>query len=192
MAKVTWGGTALESALDDYDPDDNSGGYSEYMGERPPKGVYRFRVKMDKTESKGGFPQIIVRLTLDPDKPAHKQFKGYGCLDFVIVKDDGSTAFRVRPLLDALGVTSKQFRTATVTRATDRTGFNDEALEEIVKMGPVTVWDTHVHAYIRPDPKSPQYDRVRYISLDAVADSEEAEEPVDADAGDADDSEPPF
>ena len=186
MAKVTWGGSALESALDDYDPNE-AGQYSDYMGDRPPKGVYRWRIRMDKTESKGGFPQILVRLTLDD--PKNKQYNGYGCMDFVIVKDDGSTAFRVRPLLDALGVTSKQFRTMTVTRATDRTGFNDEVLQEIVKMGPVTVWDAHVMAYIKPDPKNNQYEKIRYIAEDAAV-SDDATDGDDN--GDDNGDEPPF
>jgi hypothetical protein len=189
MAKVTWGGAELESALSDYEADEQQ--YESYDGERPPKGLYRWNIRMEKTISSGGFNQLIVHLTLDPHNSRTNQYKGYYCRDYIIVKEDGSTAFRVRPLLDAMGVTAKQFRQQTLSNPTDRTTNNDQKIEEVVKIGPVKIEGLQLMARIAPDKKKPEYERVFWVG--GADDADEAQEPGDSDAGDTDDdSEPPF
>lgn len=187
MAKVTWGGADLESALDDWEND--GGDFPTYDGERPPKGVYEWDVRMEKTISSGGYNQLIVHLTLAPHNAKTKQYKGYYCRDYIIVKEDGSTAFRIRPLLDAMGVTAKQFRTATISKPTDRTTPQGNPIEEITKIGPVSVDGLKLRAFIKPDPRKPEYERISWMAI-----PEEAETPDDTDAGDTDDpsDEPPF
>jgi hypothetical protein len=188
MAKVTWGGADLETALDDWDGD--SGGYSEYAGERPPRGVYQWNVRLEKTISSGGFNQLIAHLTLEPHNAKTKPFKGYYCRDYIIVKEDGSTAFRVRPLMDAIGVTAKQFRTMTITAPTDRTNAQGGPIEEVVKIGPVKIEGMVLTAAIRPDKKKPEYESIKYLVTD---DSNEGDTASDDATNDADDGdEPPF
>lgn len=189
MAKVAWGGADLESALNDWEDDGNQ--YPEYAGERPPKGVYRWNVRVDKTVSSGGFNQLVVHMTLDPHNAKTKPFKGYYCRSYIIVKEDGSTAFRVRPFLDAIGVTARQFRTATLSKPTDRTTPQGAVIEEITKIGPVSIDGLKVMASIRPDKRKPEYEDVKFLAM--PDDDGEAQEPGDSDAGDdADDNEPPF
>lgn len=177
--RVTWGDEDLESALDDYEGSE----FKTYEGERPRKGTYQFKlVKLEQTKSSGGWPQLIAHWELAPNKLQHKEFKGYYMRDYIVVKPDGSTAFRVRPLLDALGVTAKQFRTATQANKTDKTTNNGEVIFEIFKIGPVKVPGNLVMCYIKPDTKrNPDYEDIKYLSA-----SDEAEEPNDSDAGDDD------
>ena len=172
MAKVTWGGSDLEDALDGWEG--NDGEFQTYEGERPPKGVYEWNARMEKTVSSGGFNQLIVHLTLDPHNAKTKQYKGYYCRDYIIVKDDGSTAFR--------------FRTGTISKPTDKTTPNGNPIEEITKNGPVVIDGLKLRAFIKPDPKRPEYERISYLAM-----PEEAETPDDTDAGDSDDADhPPF
>lgn len=178
MAKVKWGGQELASSIDDYDPD-NDQQYTDYTGPRPPKGLYRFRIgRVQKSESTNGFPQMVVDMELDPDRAEHKQYAGYHIRDYIIVKEDGSTAFRYAPLLRALGVTGKQFVTMTVV---DENGY-------ITKMGPKLIPGSLVHGFIRPSKRNPEYDYIKYMPPRADDDSNDAD---DAD-GDDDDNEAPF
>jgi hypothetical protein len=191
MAKVTWGGADLESALDDYEDDGNQ--YPEYTGERPPKGVYQWNVRMDKTVSSGGFNQLIVHLTLEPHNAKTKPYKGYYCRDYIIVKEDGSTAWRVRPLLDALGVTARQFRTMTITAPTDRTNAQGGPIEQVTKIGPIKIEGLVLTASIRPDRKKPEYESIKYMAPAGDDSGSGSDDANDADdAGADDDNEPPF
>lgn len=186
MAKVTWGGADLESALDEWEDD---GGYPQYAGDRPPKGVYRWDIRVEKTTSKNGFNQLVVHLVLNPHKPDHQKYKGYHCMSYIIVKEDGSTAFRVRPFLDAIGVTARQFRTGTISKPTDRTTSNGQPIEDITKIGPVVMDGLKVMAAIKPQRDKPEYEDVSFLPMPDDADDDTASPDPESDV---DDNEPPF
>ena len=117
MGKVKWGGGISQDAIDEVD---TSKQFTPYDGPTPPNGVYRFVVKvLRKASSNAGNPQLQIGLELVPrsDRPDQKPFKGYFMMDFIPVMD--STAWRLRPFLDAIGVTSKEFVNGTMTDEDD-------------------------------------------------------------------------
>lgn len=180
MVKIAWGDDDLETALDEWE---DTGGYNEYTGDRPKPGTYQFKlVRLEQTKSSGGFPQLIAHWELAPHKPEHKAYKGYYGRDYIIVKSDGSTAFRVRPLMDALGVTARQFRTATQANKTDRTTNNGDEIFEIFKIGNVKIPGNLVMCHIKPDKRNADYEAFKYLG--AGGDSREANDADDSDAGD--------
>lgn len=168
MPKVKWSkGLGADEVITaaDLDEAESGGSYEPYDGPRPPKGVYGFRIKgIKQAESSGGFPQMIVRLELDPrGRAEHKRFAGYFMQDFIIVKKN--TAWKVRPLLDALGVTYREFINNTVV--------DDDGM--ITKIGKVTPAGALVIGNIRPSKNNADYDDIAYLP------------PKDEDAGDSDD-----
>lgn len=174
MPKVKWGGESLASALDEYE-EDESRQYKTYDGPKPPKGVYNWKItRMEKTESSGGFPQLIVHLELDPRHAEQKKYAGYYMRDYIIVKTDGSTAFRVKPLLEALGVSGKQFVTATVV----------DAEGHVQKIGPVTIPGRVVGGNIWPQKDKPEYFNIKYLPAKLADEKDDSE---DDDADDTDD-----
>lgn len=178
MAKVSWGGADLEDALNEWEPNE----FQTYAGDRPPRGVYQFKLqKLEAATSTNGFPQLIAHWVLEPSKPDHRKFKGYYMRDYIVVKEDGSTAFRVRPLLDALGVTVKQFRQNTV----------DDNEGNIIKMGPVRIPGNLVMCAIKPDRRNSDYEHITYLS-DVEASAPEEKSGKDDDGNGDDDVKAPF
>lgn len=178
MAKVKWdGGAELASALDEWE-EDESRSYTPYAGPEPKKGMYRFQVKRIKKDvSKNGFPQLVVDLEMSPTLPAHKQYAGFFTRQFVVVKKDGSTAFRVKPLLTALGVTGKQFVTATIV--------DDEGY--VLKIGGKAIPGAIVMANIYK-PAGDEYFKANFHAVPEEADGADD----DSDDDDSGDDEAPF
>lgn len=186
--KITWGDEDLEEALSDWE-DNNQ--FEPYSGDRPPKGTYQFQlVRLEQTRSSGGttgvqHPQLIAHWQLKPNKPNHKGFAGYYMRDYIVVKTDGSTAFRVRPLMDALGITAKQFRTATQANKTDRTTNQGDPIFEIFKIGPVKIPGNLVMCFIKPDKRNNDYEDIKYL---AASDADDDEGSTDTSNDDSDDT----
>lgn len=184
MAKMNWGGKPLLDALEDESNDRE--GYEPYDGPQPPRGVYTFVVKyMRADESTNGHPQVRIGLELVPMKPEQKPYAGFFGTAFVTFLTDGSNAFALRPLLRALGVTPRQFMTATITEEDDRDNKN------IVKIGPKKIepGKTRLRASIKPSRNS-EYVDFSFLSsnsdLPTQADDDNAGDEIGAD------DEPPF
>jgi hypothetical protein len=182
--KFKWGTLQEAAEIDGWEPDEDGPQFKTYDGPRPPKGVYRFKItRMEGGTSSGGFRQMIVHLELDGSwKPEHAKFDGYYMRDYVIVK--GDTGFRVKPLLDALGVTAKQMYNNTI--AVDNP--NDENTKLIQKIGAVSIPDSLVIGNIWPDKNKPQYDRIKYLR----GASDDADGSGDDGGDDSGDADPPF
>lgn len=119
MGKVTWGGDLSGSDLDNADRSQ----FKPYDGPTPMNGVYAFRVKLLKRgKSKANNPQLIVGLELVPrqSRPEDGKFKGYFIMDYIPVME--STAFRVAPFLDAIGVSGDDFIKRTTAGEADERG----------------------------------------------------------------------
>lgn len=177
MGKVKWGGGISQGALDEVD---TSRQFTPYDGPTPPAGVYRFKIKVLKqTSSSNNNPQLQIGLELEPraDIPEQKRYKGYFMMDFIPVMD--STAWRLRPFLDAIGVTSKEFVNGTVA---------DED-QNITKIGRTVPKGLLLACSIRngQDQKgNPRMEVAQYIP---VADGDDQDDAAD-DA--TSDDEPPF
>lgn len=179
MPKVKWGGADFADAIDSAEE-----GFEEYTGPKPPRGVYRFRItRLYKSESSGGFPQMEVYLEMDPpkEKREHANYKGFFMRNWIIVKEDGSTGFKVKPFLAALGITPKQFATGTVVG--DAEEGNDGAERfPITKMGTVKFPGAHVWGYIKPSRRDPEYFDISYKQApDGAADDSDADDSDDSD-----------
>jgi hypothetical protein len=186
VGKVKWGNNDLADAIEEAQESE----FDEYTGEQPPRGVYRFKItRLLNGTSKNGFPELVVFMRLDPDRPAHKEFEGYTMIDFIIVKEDGSTGWRVKPFLRAIGVTPRQFVQNTIEDseadpADDRFGGG----QPITKIGAVKFPGKLVYGAIRPDPKSESgYWKIKYLAPPDNAGSADA-----AGSGDSGDEDPPF
>lgn len=112
MPRVEWGVSARD--VDDFDREAQ---YKPYDGPLPANGVYQWRVKSLKhiaaTEDKN--PQLRIGLELVPRKgrKSERAYAGYFVTVFAPVNE--RTAFRYVPFLDAIGVSGKAFKTATIT-----------------------------------------------------------------------------
>lgn len=179
MPKVKWGSGSDALTVDDLNDDkENGSSFEPYDGPRPPKGVYGWRVKaMVQSESSGGFPQVIVRLELDPrGRAEHKRFAGYFVQDFIIVKKN--TAFKVRPLLEALGVTYADFLNKTVV--------DDD--KNITRIGTTDPRGKLLVGNIRPSKNDPQYEDISYLPAkdDDSTDPDDSDDADDGGSGEAD------
>lgn len=179
MPRVKWGGADLADAIESAEE-----GYEEYTGPKPERGVYRFRItRLYKSESSGGFPQMEIFLEMDPpaDRKEHMRYKDFFMRNWIIVKDDGSTGFKVKPFLAAVGVTPKQFATGTIIGDAEEDNNGNERFP-ITKIGNVKFPGTHVWGYIKPSKRDPEYYDISYKSApEGAADDSD-------DADDADDS----
>lgn len=179
MGKVKWGTGITAAAIDEVDTDKQ---FTPYEGPTPPNGVYRFHVKVLKqTTSSNNNPQLAVGLELTPreDIPEQRRFKGYFCMDWIPVMD--STAFRLRPFLDAIGVTSKEFINGTIT---------DED-KNVTKIGKLAITKKLlVAASIRMGQDQKGNARMEVGTYIPVVDGDDQD--ADADAGYNADEEPPF
>lgn len=115
MPRANWGVDA--SDVDDFD---RSSQFTPYAGPPVPTGVvYLWRIKQLKyvAATKDKLPQLRVGLELVPrdSRPGEAKYKDYFNMAFLPVSD--KTRFRYVPLLDALGVSGKEFAQGTVTDA---------------------------------------------------------------------------
>jgi len=105
MPKMDWGiGTGT---VENFDRDSV---YKPYAGPTPPSGVvYIWKLKTLKLvhASTGGFPQLRAGLELIPRTAEEKRYAGFYRSTYSPVSNN--TAFRFVPLLDALGVTEREF-----------------------------------------------------------------------------------
>lgn len=106
MPKVKWS-SGISAA--DIDGAEDSAQFAPYDGPIPPNGVYGFKIKsMQLGKTSNGNPQLILGLELtDRGRPEHKRFNGFYLRDFIVVLPQ--TAFRIKPLLKALGVSAEDF-----------------------------------------------------------------------------------
>lgn len=113
MPKVDWEGNIGSEDIDEFDRDSQ---YVPYAGPIPPNGVYAFKLKLLRySEPAEGqkYPKLQVGLELVPreGRPEDKAYvvngQGYFIQDWPPIARH--TAFRYVPLLDALGVTGKDF-----------------------------------------------------------------------------------
>lgn len=171
MAKVKWGSddnAITADALEGVETDD-----AGYRGKEPPKGAYRFAIKVYKGESQAGNPKLEVRMELVPTDSDDKKYAGFRLRDYIPVL--ASTAFRVRPFLDALGVKPRDFVNSCNTK-------QDEEGELVVSIGSLSLRNATVDAYIWKR-SGDEYHRVRYLPKG----SGDVEEVVDAEIVEEDD-----
>ena len=111
MPRVKWGVSGED--VDDFDRDSQ---FKPYAGPEPRNGVYAWKIKVFKFAAggRGKLPQMRPGLELVPRAGFNEgKYAGYFIMDFIPVSD--KTQFRYVPLLDALGVTGREFETATIT-----------------------------------------------------------------------------
>jgi len=108
MPIVRWGIDATD--VDDFD---RSKQFTPYRGKTPPNAVYDFQIKrMTYTAgTREKNPQLAVGLELVPRDKSEQQYAGYYITDFIPIMD--KTQWRYVPLLDALGITGREFATKT-------------------------------------------------------------------------------
>lgn len=182
MPKVKWGGnTGLSASVID---NAKSNEFSAYDGPTPPRGVYGFTIKsMKLAKTSNENPQIVIGLELtDRGRAEHKKFKGFYLTDFIVVKD--TTAWRIKPLLKALGVSSNDFMERMV-RDDDN---NVTMIGDVKPVGQVLAIALKPSTGQRKDEYPMEVGN--YLPK---AGSGEAERPGDTDAGDTDtDDDAPF
>lgn len=112
MPRVDWGVSAKD--VDNYDRESQ---YKPYDGPLPPNGVYQWQLKTFKhvAGTRERNPQLRVGLELIPRKGRkdERRYAGYFVMVFAPVTE--KTAFRYVPILDAIGVTGRDFERATIT-----------------------------------------------------------------------------
>lgn len=112
MPRVDWGVSAKD--VDNYDRESQ---YKPYDGPLPPNGVYQWQLKTFKhvAGTRERNPQLRVGLELIPRKGRkdERRYAGYFVMVFAPVTE--KTAFRYVPILDAIGVTGREFERATIT-----------------------------------------------------------------------------
>jgi hypothetical protein len=136
-----WDLDDLETALNEYEPDEDADGF--YDGPQPKRGMYEFDITLEKGTSQAGNPKLIVRMVRTEDP-----YKGFRMRDWIPLM--ASTAWRVRPFLDAIGVTA-----ADLLR-------NSQEDEDgiITKIGKVSTKGLRAKAYIKQQKDSPEYMQV--------------------------------
>lgn len=112
MPRATWGVSSRE--MDKFDRDKQ---FKPYTGPTPPLGVYQWKVKnlkhLPATGEKNA--QLRIGLELVPRNKDERKFKGYFLMEFAPVASN--TQFRYVPFLDAIGVSTREFETRTITDA---------------------------------------------------------------------------
>lgn len=116
MGKVKWGNVGGDQeALTADDINSAETGYKPFDGPTPAPGVYRMRISLKQQTSSNGNPMINVMGVLVPrgDRKGENKMKGFTAWGRIPVMK--STAFRVRPLLEALKVSATDFLSKTMT-----------------------------------------------------------------------------
>jgi len=109
MPKATWGSDLDEEAIE------SAESRGVYAGDLPPAGVYRFKLKtLKKAKSKQGNPMVRFFGVIDGTwKDKHAKFDGAPLwVDTAVME---STAWRIKALVQGLGVTAREFMASTVT-----------------------------------------------------------------------------
>jgi hypothetical protein len=138
MPKTTWGSDLDEEAIE------SAESRTVYAGPLPPAGVYRFKLRwLKKAKSKQDNPMVRFFGLLDGTwKDDHSKFDGAPL--FVDTAVMAQTAWRIKALVQGLGVTAKQFMTATVT--------DDEDPPNILKIGTKKiVQDMVVYVHVKQE-----------------------------------------
>lgn len=153
MPKAKW----ADISTDDIE-EAKSDGRQPYEGPMPKAGVYRFRLIQAKQEkSQSGNDKLRTGWELDGSyKPEHAKYNGAPLWDHMPVMQ--STAFRVKALCLALGVTSKDFYNNTVT---DEDGV-------VTKMGQRVFKDRDVFCYINVTVEKGDEEREDQLKLRGV------------------------
>src|SRR4051812_29375161 len=115
MPRVKWGVSASDA--DDFDRDSQ---FKPYAGPTPPTNVvyaWRIKVMWSVDGDRKRNPQWRVGLELVPRAGFNEgKYRGFFVMDFIPIANN--TQFRWVPLLDALGISGREFETQTV-RDTD-------------------------------------------------------------------------
>jgi hypothetical protein len=177
MGKIKWGGDIEQSDIDNAEVREG-----RYIGEIPPSGVYRFRLKSMKVgESNSGNPKLQMFWVIDGSWQAgHKKYDGCPLFDHMPVTK--SSAFRAKALCAAIGVSSADFTNKVIA---DADGY-------VTKIGKLAVnEDLTVFAAVKKDISSEQYGaRLTDPSYMAPPDADDDDD-TDGD-DDADDDDTPF
>jgi hypothetical protein len=177
--RVKWGSGISAEDIDN--AEDKS--IEVYDGPIPPRGVYGFNIKSMKIgKTNNDNPQFQIGLELNPrNRTDHKKYAGFFLMDFIVVLPQ--TAFKIKPLLAALGVSSQDF--------TENTIVNEEG--EVTQIGKVKPVGKLIVARLQDNRGQSKDSYPREIGgyLPKAA-GREAEHPGDSDAGDSDDGDMPF
>ena len=109
MGAVDWG-----ISTGDIDNFDREKQFAPYRGQIPPNAVYRWRITQLKFSPATGdkFPQLRIGVELVPRNKKEQSYKGFRLMSFRVVAPQ--TPFNYVPLLDALGVSSSDFKNRTM------------------------------------------------------------------------------
>jgi hypothetical protein len=109
MGAVDWG-----ISTGDIDNFDREKQFAPYRGQTPPNAVYRWRITQLKFSpgTDGKYPQLRIGVELIPRNKQEQKYKGFRLISFRVVAPQ--TAFNYVPLLDALGVSSSDFKNRTI------------------------------------------------------------------------------
>ena len=114
MPRAQWGVSATE--VDQFDPATQ---FKPYTGEVPPNGVYEFLIRamkyMPATDDKN--PQLRLSVALAPraSRPREARYDDFYVTTFIPVTP--KSQFRYVPLLNALGIPSRDFINKTIVDA---------------------------------------------------------------------------
>lgn len=131
MPKSTWGSGSESVSRDDLE---NAQGarFKRYDGPTVPDGIYAFKInQLRKGKSEAGNDQLIIGLELVPrqGRPEQQPYKGFYITDYIPVMK--STADRLKPFLDAIGVSVDDF----LNRMMDDGKANRQGSKGILKFG---------------------------------------------------------
>jgi hypothetical protein len=136
----------------DIDADDlentEASDYEPYNGELLPPGLYPLSIQWIKTTpSSQGNDMLTILMTFDNPDDDEELADYVGCPVWDRITVQKSTLFRLKPFLDAIGVSYEEFASSTVV--------DDE--EKVTKIGSVRIDGLTVRARVRVE-KSDEYD----------------------------------
>jgi hypothetical protein len=114
MPKISWNAADEEQILTADDIDNAEDGFTDYAGDIPPGGVYRFKIKRIKfTEFNSGNQGYLVLMELDGSwKPAHRKFDGCPLWDRVTMTK--AAANFAKAFAAGIGVSSADLISRTI------------------------------------------------------------------------------
>lgn len=131
MPRSTWGSGADSVSREDLENAQGSR-FKRYDGPAVPDGIYAFKInQLRKGQSRNKKDQLIIGLELVPrqGRPEQQPYKGFYITDYIPVL--ASTADRLRPFLDAIGVSVGDF----MDRMVDDGKANRQGSKGILKFG---------------------------------------------------------
>lgn len=194
MPRSTWGSGAEPISREDLENAQGSR-FKRYDGPTVPDGIYAFKInQLRKGKSQNGNDQLIIGLELVPRKgrPEQVQYKGFYVTDYIPVMS--STADRLKPFLDAIGVSVGDF----MDRMMDDGQANRQGSKGIQKFGKWVFESGKVFVLAEVETgsyKGKSRREIAYGGYWAPTEAAAAVEPTtddDADASGAVDDEPPF